>query len=353
MRNAPLHMVPRLPPPTDGVGSFALVLAEGLRERGGLASRFLVASPGSEPGPETAGVEVAGLQAQDRSALSTVLSGESTVLLHYVNYGYESRGCPDWLVAGLERWKATGTDRHLVTVFHEVYASGPPWRSSFWLSPRQRQLAARLVRLSDAATASLEVQAAILRRWRPEGRIAVNPVFSTIGEPAVVPSLAGRFPRLIVFGGPGARRRAWGEARRELLAACRALGAEEVWDVGPPAGAPAQLDGLRVRELGVLTAAEASNCLLGSAAGFLAYPPALLGKSTTFAAYCAHGLLPVCAWPSPARDGGPFVPFWQSRPGAVLAWDERQRIADQARAWYRGHSLDHHAASYRDLLGAS
>ena len=38
-----------------------------------------------------------------------------------------------------------------------------------------------------------------------------------------------------------------------------------------------------------------SALLLGSLAGFCSYPPAFLPKSTVFAAYCAHGLLPVCA----------------------------------------------------------
>ncbi|MFZ4728709.1 MAG: glycosyltransferase family 1 protein, partial [Pseudanabaena sp.] len=76
-----------------------------------------------------------------------MLEGDRTspVLLHYVGYGYAKRGCPVWLVDGIQRWKNLYPDRLLVTMFHELHASGtPPWTSSFWLSPLQKNLVTRL-----------------------------------------------------------------------------------------------------------------------------------------------------------------------------------------------------------------
>lgn len=343
------QLVPQLASPPEGVGTYATALADALRDRFAIASTLLVGDPAWIATAGTNGVARDKVPARTAAALAELPC--TTLLLHYANYGYQRRGCPTWLVEGLTRWKGAAPGRRLVTVFHEVYASGAPWNSSFWLGPRQRHLARRVLQLSDASATSLELQAGILHRLHSGAQITVNPVFSTVGEPAEVPPLSARPRRLIVFGGPGARRRAWGELLPELRAACRMLEVEEVWDVGPPVGAPARLEGRPVRELGVLEAAEASTHLLGSCAGFLAYPPHLLGKSTTFAAYCAHGLLPICAWRRPPRHRrGSLVPFWQPRAGTTIDWRELQAIADRAHAWYRGHSLEHHASVYMKLL---
>jgi hypothetical protein len=322
-----VHIVPQLPPPPEGVGSFALTLAEALAARHGIASRFLQAADVRAPG-----------------AMPGALSAATTVLLHYANYGYEARGCPAWLIDGLARWKSRSRGR-LVTVFHEVHAMGPPWRSSFWLSPLQRRLAASLARQSDGMVTSMRLYRRILLRWVPGREIGVLPVFSTVGEAPTAPPLSARARRLIVFGGPGNRARAYRELGPEIVRTCRALEIEEICDVGPEGGGPAPGFPVRVRRLGPLPGAEVSALLAGSLAGFIGYPAPFLPKSTIFAAYCAHGMLPVCAWPWPRRKVEPAPPFW--RPGSDV-----QETADRARAWYGGHDLERHAALYRGLLSS-
>ncbi|HEX6902206.1 MAG TPA: glycosyltransferase family 1 protein [Thermoanaerobaculia bacterium] len=314
-----VQVVPRLPPPFEGVGTYASALAGTLAERG-IETRFVTGDGKRTP-----------------EALLENLQGCETALLHYAGYGYQSRGCPLWLVRGLERWRTPG--RRLVTFFHEVWATGPPWRSSFWLFPAQRRLAARLARLSAALGTSLEIYGELLRHWRDGREMAVMPVFSTVGEPVDPPPLAERARRIVVFGGAGVRRRTWGRHLPDLSKAVRDLGAEAVCDVGPPVETPAAVAGVPVRGLGVLPPEEVSALLLGSAAGFLAYPPAFLPKSTIFAAYCAHGVLPVCAW-----DGAPLD---------ALCWTgsgDPQAVASAARMWYAGHSLERQAERFARLL---
>lgn len=319
-----VQIVPELPPAIGGVAGYAAALAVALAARSGRETRFL--APGPAPGFERE------------------LAGEGTLLLHYANYGYERRGCPAVLIDGLARWKAGRAGGRLVTVFHEVYASGPPWRSSFWLAPRQRRLAARLARLSDGLLTSLPLYAGLLARVAPGVKVAVAPVFSTIGEPAGAPAENGRAATLVVFGGAGARARAYGELRPSLAASCRELGIAEILDIGPDAGAPGRLDGLPVRTLGVLPAAEISARMLASRAGFLAYPPRFLPKSTIFAAYCAHGLVPACAWEK-RGDESPAPPFWRPGGGA-----DPRAAAAAAQGWYREHSLARQAELYAGLL---
>lgn len=346
-----VQLVPTLPPPAEGVGSYALALAQALAEQRGIASRFLAGDP-AWTGAEAEGVPAAPVTARRASALAADLTaaaeGAAAVLVHYVNYAYQRRGCPAWLVLGLERWRAGAPGRRLVTMFHEVYATGLPWQSSFWLMPVQRRLARRLLAASDAAVTSL----ALYVRRLGGGEVPVWPVFSTVGEPATLPGPGERAPRLVVFGGRGTRRRAWTARRADLAAACRELGIEEVCDVGPPLEVPtagSEVDGVPVRRLGLLPGAEVSALFAEARAGFLAYPPDFLAKSTIFAAYCAHGLVPVCAWspPLPLRETGMTELYW--RPGA--ARDPRE-VATAARKWYEGHSLSRQTEMFRGLVSS-
>ena len=327
-----IQIVPRLAPPAEGVGSYAEALATALAGRFGVETRFVAADR---------------LEARTAATLAATLEAEEngSVLLHYVNYGYQPRGCPVWLVDGLSRWRRGGGGRRLVTVFHEVWATGPPWRSSFWLSPLQRRLATAVVRLSAALATSLELYGRLVRRRAGGREVRVMPVFSTVGEPPAVPQLAGRAPRLVVFGGAGVRARAWGRELPDLAAACAELGIEEILDVGPPLPVPARVAGIPVRPRGLLPAAEVAALLLDARAGFVAYPPGFLPKSTIFAAYCAYGVLPVSAWRRRLLDAGPLPPFW--RPGTA---EDPAETARRARAWYLEHTLDRQAEVYRELL---
>jgi hypothetical protein len=167
----------------------------------------------------------------------------------------------------------------------------------------------------------------------------VMPVFSTVGEPTGVPLLSERARRIVVFGGEGVRRRAWGPFLPSLAEAVGSLQAEEICDVGAPVDVPASVQGVPVRRLGPLSGEEVSVLLLDSAAGFLAYPPDFLPKSTIFAAYCSHGVLPVCAWD---RNGaGP--PYWRGS-------GDPQVVATAARDWYSEHSLERQAERFQGLL---
>lgn len=314
-----LQIVPRLPPPEEGIGSYALCLERTLAGHG-ISTSFLTAEEG-------------GLARRMEEAEA------DAVLLHYANYGYQRRGCPFWLPEALRRSRA----RRRVTVFHEVYATGPPWRSSFWTQPFQRRIAAAVARTSDALITSLDLY---VRRIGPAAapeKTSVTPVFSTVGEPREVPPLSSRARRMVIFGGRGARGRAYGEMRRDLAAACRALAIEEIADVGPPLERTEDaVEGVPVRRRGLLPAEEVGALLCDSLAGFVAYPAYFLPKSTIFAAYCAHGVLPVQAWRRRSLPGG-TAPWWTGS-------GDPQAVATAARAWYEGHSLAVQTEDFRRLL---
>jgi hypothetical protein len=345
-----VHIVPRLPPTTDGLGDYALRLAGELQVKFGIKSRFIVCDPTWIGENEVEGFSIARLKDRSAASLKSSLINSrpfSAVLLHYVGYGYARRGAPVWLVDGLERWRTGNEESRLLTMFHEVYASGPLWTSAFWLSSLQKHLAARLSRLSDACLTSRQGYAEILNSLsrNKHNSIATLPVFSNIGEPVQTPLLLKeRRRRLVVFGGRSNRLRVYENSMAVLEKVCRALAIEEIFDVGPPTGLTvSQINSVPVVEMGERPAAEISALLSDVVAGFFNYHTTYLAKSTIFAAYSAHRLIPISASCDAAAqvdglEAGKH--YWTANSHEeTLGLADGQEIADNAYAWYQNHNL--------------
>lgn len=354
-------IVPRLHPTVDGVGDYALNLARQLRADFNIETHFVVGDPIWPRATQMEGFPISQMTVRSAPTLLSLLSGNcqhsTVVLLHYVNYGYAKRGCPIWLVDGLQRWLALGINRVLVTMFHELYAFGPPWASSFWLSPLQKNLAGRIARLSDRCLTSKQLHAEILYQLSRGKHKAIPtlPVFSNIGEPEPVPNLAKREQQMVVFGGRSNRLKVYRESLAQLELACQLLEIEKILDIGPVTGLNlSTLSGVPIVERGQLSDTEISSTMLNSLAGFFNYPIDFLAKSTIFAAYCAHGLLPV------SPQGNTFSvdgiadgkQYWtvDNQTTGLLDLEEVQAIADRAYTWYQTHNLSAQAKVFADHL---
>lgn len=341
-------IVPRLPPVTDGVGDYALSLARELRERFGINTRFIVGDPSWLEEGSVENFPVSKLTNRIESRLQATLTQQQsdTVLLHYGGYAYAQRGCPDWLVEAITNWRTEGVGRTLITLFHELYASGPPWTSSFWLSRRQRHLTQQLAGSSDSCLTSLALYSEMIEKMG--GQAESLPVFSSIGEPDQSPKqLCSRRRRLIVFGTPGRRLQVYKRSAENLNRRCRELGIEEIWDIGGELDfEPARFVDLPVVVCGRMPAREVCDIFLDSIAGVIDYPAALLGKSSIFAAYCAHRMIPLVAVhheATPADGLVAGVHYTVLQDGEGLSLSFAQALADSAFDWYQGHGLAAHA----------
>jgi hypothetical protein len=354
-----VQIVPRLPPAIDGLGDYALNIARQLHGRFGVESRFIVGDSSWNGGDEIEKFPAARLAKRSSTALLSDLMNFKppyAVLLHYVGYGYARRGAPAWLVDGLELWRARYHDAFLLTMFHEIYATGPFWTSSFWLSSLQKRVAARLVQLSDTCLTSRQSYAEILHELsRNKHRsIATLPVFSNIGEPEEPPlALKDRKRRLVVFGNSRSRLRVYEKSLSSLERVCRALNIEEIFDIGPPIESSiiSRVGSVPVVRMGQRPAAEVSSILSDSIVGFFDYNHAFLAKSTIFAAYCAHRLILVSAPCQSAQvnEDGLEVGkhYWIADASAKnLDLFTGQAIADNAYAWYLNHNLLVHTETY-------
>ena len=209
-----IQIVPALPPATNGVGDYAIAIARGLRRDFGLDTLFVVGNERWQGPHEVEGFQVSKLATRSADRLEAVLdeagrtSDSSSVLLQMSGYGYALRGCPFWLLQGLKRWKTKHPNSRLVTMFHELYAFGPPWSSAFWLNPSQRMVVGGIARVSDIAVTNIQRYRDRLEGLDPSkrGSIETLVVPSNVGEPLEPGNLSSRARSMVVFGLPASRR---------------------------------------------------------------------------------------------------------------------------------------------------
>jgi len=350
-----VQIVPAFPPAVSGIGDYALLLAEELRHRHHLHTRFIVGDPDWAGAAEADGFPVTRVNTRSAKSIEWLLNeragADLPVLLHYVGYGYEKRGCPLWLVKGVEEWRRAPGYRFLATMFHELYAFGPPWRSSFWTSPLQRWLTTRLAGLSDACVTNLRRFARYLepRLASHSQRVNVFPVFSNVGE--FYRKEAHRRNEMVIFGGSGWREAAYANSNGALINVCRRLNIDQIHDIGPRLSARFELP-VKVEWQGALPAPAVSEIMRNARFGFFTYPIPFLGKSGVFAAYASHGLVPVTVDGNDEKNEDQLQLNRHFLTCVALARnvDTAPVMGERVHDWYAKHCLSVQAQKYASLL---
>jgi hypothetical protein len=294
-----IQLVPRRTAEPNGVADYALALAGALRTLG-IKSVFLSGTPAAEVAPlqdEWNTILVPKRQAHSlANMLHSLLTKTkaSAVLLHFSGYGYQKRGVPLWLVQGLRNWSRRAGGISLLTVFHELYATGRPWQSSFWLSPAQILIARSILDLSSEVITPTEIFRNRLLEWSRGSQIRCMPVFSNVGEAGCGSQPAARAAKAVVFGLGGVENRLFGPYRQRVERIVEMMEIEEIIDIGPRLlSPPTSLAKAPVISKGALPRDRVSDVLAQARFGFVAYPFDVLGKSGVFAAYAANGVIPV------------------------------------------------------------
>ena len=278
------------------------------------------------------------------------------MLLHFSGYGFQKRGVPLWLNREVrelrKRFRVFGV------IFHELYASGPPWGSAFWLSGMQRRIAHELLLQADFWFANREGAAEWLSANAPSVPNATMPVFSNVGEPESIDG-HGRNPTrertMVVFGSNSMRVQVYDWNDGEIFKVAQRAGLR-IHAMGPPiqeATMSQRLAREGVSVQGRLPAEQVSAALLKAEYGALVYPPDYAAKSGIFAAYAAHGVCPVMLWKNgTARDGfQPGVNYLDGFGGLEGGKSElnARLIGRAARQWYEPHSIDAQVATLKKL----
>src|SRR2546430_5537683 len=353
-----LQIVPHLPGTFDGVGDYALNLARALSADHGIDTTFLVAGKTSATARDGYAV-ISGLSA----ARCPVLARDHEhVILHYVNYGYQARGVPFLLRTFVKQLRSQLRGRW-VTTFHELYASGPPWKSAFWLRPFQVRIARDMIDVSASCVVSNTPIETAIHAHDPRKKIHFVPVMSNFGEPKLTDFRAASPGRWAICGGTALVARSLGLFERLSSDIPEELAPRHLDVVGgrEDVSIVAVLDRLKRNrpdlpvhhypEVGIDLASEV---LRQSSFGFIDYFgagtvwPGMLLKSTAFAALCAHGVIPVLSHrEEPIAVGGDALPgAYYLTPGAanVPQLADVPEIRRQVYDWYHAHAASRQAA---------
>ncbi len=349
-----LQIVPGLPPNINGVGDYALNLARPLYENHGILTEFIVGNPSWRSADRPGYVEnfkATPVQARAATALLELLDKNDykVVILHYVGYGYAKRGCPFWLVQGIRAWAKRPSNK-LITMFHELYAKGPIWSSAYWTSSIQKNIMSYIFKISDISITNSEIyylELETLRNHR-QRTLRRSPVFSNIGELGTYNPVKQRKRNMIIFGSAKRREDTYENFSSRILDICESTNIEKILDVGSVSlSIPSKINSIPIEQLGILNSKSLSEQMSESIIGVVDYSARHLGKSTIFAAYCAHGLFPILTNVSKSNEDGLILArnYWDINDCRV---DENtlERVSYASYEWYRQHNLTRQASQY-------
>jgi hypothetical protein len=352
-----LQIVPRRADQPDGIGDYSTVLAQAMFDHAGIASVFVSGTPAEIESPRDDRWQTDPVPHRTAPELAKQLfdlcrdRAIETVILHVSGYGYQKRGVPFWLLNGIRMWRQRYPNCRLFGIFHELFATGPVWNSSFWLSRAQKNITRAIWDLCDGGMTTTATYFDELTAWRPNtgNLLRKMPVVSNVGEPSSVVPTEERPFHMAVFGQPGTEVNIYLGSRHEVSASVAdKLGISKIIDIGARTVAPpAHLGAASVTCLGTLKANSVAHHLMSCRFGLLNYDVARLEKSGVFAAYAAHGVIPICiesqAKPPDGLAEGLHFLRWPLR--TLPDFCAMQRHLAQ---WYGGHSVRRHA----DLLAS-
>lgn len=315
-----------VPPGRGGVRDHATALAEVLCARGIIAPVLPLQRSGGA------------------ALLDAALTNRKQVILHFSGYGYAPRGLCFWLVRLLRELKRAGRITRLIVFFHEVSAFGPPWASAFYTAFLQKQVASSLCRLADELLTNCARHADMLKIIAGE-RATTIPVFSNVGElPSTERQTTERQNVVIAFGTFRSRNGS------VALAARMPAGRPPLREYG--IGGASMLTAHGGTYCGEKDKAALSSILSQATYGLVSHGPSEAAKSGVFAAYAAHGCIPILGKRlGGERDGLQYgVHYILPEDIAFTSDTDAARIRFSLSGWYDGHALANQALTLGDIL---
>ncbi len=339
-----LIISPSFPPAPGGLGDYSIRLANELEKQ--VTVHFL----GLRQVEPIAGINYEVLGKTPYALNEFVkIKGITHIFLNYSNYGYHQKGVPFWLVKAVNTVKKDNRVV-LITFFHEIYASGKFWQSSFWLHPFQKFIFRKLYEVSNFSLCSNQrVSDLIAGQVEDNGVKNLNiGLFSNIPEPTIMPEWDRRRNVAIVFGTIGRRQEIYNKPKL-LNSWIQANGIEEIWDIGSGNPLLSDLISARINRMGKKSGHEVSQLMQLAIFGLIDYTNSLLGKSGIFAAYAAHGLAVVnfTSIADQALDGLEIGKHFLA-PGHELINGEKVGLL--LNHWYKAHNLQEHTSKIISIL---
>lgn len=296
-----------------------------------------------------AGLEDLGLDVEIRMwRPKSLILRNTPILLEFTPLAYSRFGLSWPLLLEVLRWRLNGC--RVITYFHEL-----PFPNGTGI---KKQLAVYLQHAYCSLLAAASAHSLVNQQqgWRwlrllcSSKRLSFLPTCSNVGESDWVLAPGNRSLQVVVFGSPGKRRHA-----HALVASLggywRLFGPQvQVIDIGEPLDLPSELV-LEVKILGSLPSAEIHGHLLASRFGFFYAEPNQFSKSGVYAAYCAHGVIPIIS------HGAPGHPSCYLTPEDIARHSQRflnpEAVWRSSRQWYKQFSASVAAKTICELVRVS
>ncbi|MBK0382065.1 hypothetical protein I5M32_03755 [Pedobacter sp. SD-b] len=339
-----LIISPAYPSAINGLGDYSVMLGKSLK------NTHLSIFYAGLPQKETVQLSPYAVINQEQSIFKLVEKNKiDLIFINYSNYGYQKKGIPFWLLAELKKTKNKGL--LILTFFHEVYASGKPWQSVFWLKPLQRKIFRQLYLISDFNFCSNDRVLKIIKdETYDKGLKAKNiGIFSNIPEITIDKPWINRKNNAIVFGSLGRRNAVYKNvtALRNLM---KSLDLKGIIDIGPG-------DTIEILEnlqlpyeiKNELPATEISIIFKNNKWAIIDYHDSLLGKSGIFAAYASHGLVTINLSIDHENENDFLV-----KGEDYLVYNDLERDYEQVSLnifeWYRSRNLKNHTDKIIEII---
>lgn len=343
-----VHIVSNFFPTACGIGDYTRLLGAELLRQQNLCSHVLVADKKWTEAGMPEGLVVRRLShPPHKSWLDLADQPPVGAVLHYSGYGYARRGAPLWLVRSLRSLRSQLPQVPVITMFHEVAASGPVHTSAFWTRPLQLWVAKRLLKLSDAVFTNCSMNAHVLRKAsvNASGDIRIVPVFSNFGELTAPIPARDRQSQLVIFtsnfGGSNPPPEFW----QGVVQTVSLHHVAKVVLIGRPVCGVPELP-FPVQQCGYLGTKQVSELLGQSRFGYAFLGPLLLGKSGIFAAFAAHGVIPLIPVIETTLPDGLTAGLHFLRASDDSTAMELEEMQARLLQWYRLHDLPTTAALY-------
>ena len=289
MKKNIVQISPTFPPNIGGIGNYTKLLADFL-EKKGIKSKILVSDHLDNKNKKQT------LFGKNNKNLYLLLENTNSkeIILHFSGYGYASRGLCFNLIKSLEKWKQISISRKLITIFHEIYASGPIYRMSFWTSLAQKYLAKKLLKLSNVAIVTSKHNHTILSSFDKKKKIIYSNVFSNIGELKKNRKLQNRKNIAIIFGSTHQKGILYNDIlvnKNQYENILNKMSIKKIIDIGPKIEISKKIKFINIKRIGVKSKNYISFLLRNSKAGIVFYPESYMATSGIVAAYASHGLV--------------------------------------------------------------
>lgn len=352
-----IQIAHELPPKVGGISDYVMQLAEKLYYNHEIKTYFMdFQHILTDDSFLSSGIfQVKDLLSAERKEESYIKHDEVDVILVHYSFSSNFSKRASKLLELIKLVK-TKFSLKIIIMFHELYPLGMnakfrrivrQFYSSF--SDMEALPARGFAKVADSIISNSSRYKDDLNRWS-NCQVKIISNFSTIAEPNIISEINDRERKLIVFGKKNGRFNLYSKNEQAIRRICQALSIEQLIDIGKAdrritdiLGNLNKLDNIEVIQKGILPSQEVSQLMSSSYAGLLDYSkfPGDLGKSSVFAGYCSHGLLPIICRYNPSEHDGIFQGVHYVVANKQLksySPSELQLIAKNANDWYGNHT---------------